>query len=207
MNCAYHYDREVRSICSSCGRPICEDCLVDLNGHPYCKPCLASRVQRPVREINGFARFVLSVAPGFGHLYMGLQNRGMQFFLGTILGGILLGMVFPALLGFYIPAAIFFSIFDAREVHMRIAQGLEVEDKGFVDLKAIPFEWNQKYIGYGLVGIGALAMWRVLMHDVLQVLFPNRWWQLRDAVNGLTLGLLAILAGLWLLKRNSSNQP
>lgn len=207
MNCAYHFDREVRGICSSCGRPICEDCLVDLNGQPYCKGCLAARIQRPVREINGFLRFMLSVAPGLGHLYMGLFNRGMQFFVGTILGSILLGMVFPGLLGLYIPAAIFFSIFDAREVHLRIAQGLEVEDKGFIDVNAIPMQWNHRHIGYALVGIGGLALWRVLMTDILQVIFRDRWYQVREAVNGMTLGVVAIAIGLYLLKRNSTNHP
>lgn len=207
MHCAYHFDRDVRGICSSCGRPICEECLVDLNGQPYCKVCLAARVQRPGREINGFLRFVLSVAPGLGHLYMGLFNRGMQFFVGTILGSILLGMIFPGLLGLYIPAAIFFSIFDAREVHLRIAQGLEVEDKGFIDPKAIPMQWNQRHFGYGLVAVGALALWRVLMNDVLQALFPTRWYQVREAMNGMTLGMIAIAGGLYLLKRSSSNHP
>lgn len=204
MNCAYHQDREVAGICSSCGRPICETCLVDLNGQPYCKTCLAARVQRPAREINGFIRFVLSVAPGFGHLYMGLVNRGMQFFAGMVLGAIVLGMAFEPLLGFYIPAAIFFSIFDAREVHLRIAQGLEVEDKGFIDLKTFPLEWNQKFIGYGLVGLGVLSLWRVLMSDVLMLVFGNRWYQVREIMNGMTLGVIAILAGIWLLRRNSS---
>lgn len=206
MNCAYHYDREVRGICSSCGRPICEECLVDLNGQPYCKSCLVTRVQRPAREINGFIRFVLSVAPGVGHLYMGLINRGLQFFMGTILGGIILGMVFPGLLGLYIPAGIFFSIFDAREVHMRLAQGLEVEDKGFVDMKAMPFEWSQKHIGYGLVALGGLGLWRVLMTDILQFIFRERWYQVRETINGMTLGVIAIAVGLWLLKRNSTSQ-
>jgi len=199
MNCAYHYDREVRGICSSCGRPICEDCLVDLNGQPFCKNCLISRVQRPSREINGFIRFVLSICPGIGHLYMGLFNRGMQFLLGAVIGGVILGMIFPGFLGLYVPAVIFFSIFDAREVHMRLAQGLEVEDKGFVDLKAMPLEWNQKYIGYGLLGIGILGVYRVLLDDILGIFFDYR---LRDAVNGLTLGVVAIAVGVWLLKRD-----
>lgn len=207
MNCAYHHDREVQGICSSCGRPICADCLVDLNGQPYCKQCLAARVQRPAREINGFTRFVLSVAPGVGHLYMGLINRGLQFFMGTILGGIILGMVFPGLLGLYIPAAIFFSIFDAREVHMRLAQGLEVQDKGFVDLKTIPLEWNQQHIAYGLIALGGIALWRVFMTDLLELIFDDHWYQVRETVNGITLGALAILAGVWLLKRNSTHRP
>lgn len=202
MNCAYHSDREVRGICSSCGRPVCADCLVDLMGQPFCKACLMNRVQRPAREINGFARFVLSVAPGIGHLYMGLTNRGMQFFLGTILGGILLGMVFPGILGLYIPAVIFFSIFDAREIHLRLAQGLEVEDRGFVDLKTLPVEWNQRHIGIGLVVIGGLALWRAITQQFLYIFFD---WRVREMVNGMTLGVLAIAAGIWLLKRNSTH--
>lgn len=206
MNCAYHPDREVRGICSSCGRPICQECLVDLNGQPHCKACLAARVKHPVRDINGFARFVLSIAPGVGHLYMGLFNRGMQFFLGTILGGIVLGMLFPGLLGLYIPAAIFFSIFDAREMHLRLAQGLEVEDRGFVDIKAIPFQWSQRQIGIGLVILGGLALWRTLMTDVLRLIFDERYYEVRETLNGLTLGLLALGVGIWLLMRQSSRR-
>lgn len=206
MNCAYHHDREVRGICCNCGRPVCDQCLVDLNGQPYCKNCLADRVRRPKREINGFIRFALSVAPGVGHLYMGLINRGFQFFMGTAVGGIILGMIYPELLGLYIPAAIFYSIFDAREIHLQIDQGATVEDKGLVDMKALSFQWNQRHIGYGLIALGGLALWRNFTNELLRTFFPNQWWQIRDAVNGITLGALAIIAGLWLLKRNSSNR-
>lgn len=202
MNCAYHPDREVRALCSSCGRPVCEECLVELGGQPYCKVCLAARVQRPAREINGFIRFILSIAPGIGHLYMGLVNRGLQFFVGTILGGILLGMLVPVLLPLYIPAAIFFSIFDARETHLRLAQGLDVVDRGFIDLKNPPVQLGQKEIGYGLIIIGALALWRVVTNDLAQLWWPDRWWEARQAMNGVTLGILAIGAGVWMLRRN-----
>jgi len=173
---------------------------VDLNGQPYCKTCLAARVQGPGREINGFARFLLSIAPGIGHLYMGFFNRGMQFFLGTVIGGILLGMVFPGLLGLYIPAAIFFSIFDAREIHLRLSQGLDVEDRGFVDIKAVPFQWNQRHLAIGLIAVGGLSLWRVLMTDLLEWLFGQ---DLQRVLSGVTFGLLAVGLGIWLLARQS----
>lgn len=203
MKCAYHADREVRGVCSSCGRPICEECLVNLGGQPYCKACLQARMQRPARQVNGFVRFMLSLAPGIGHLYLGLFNRGMQFFVGTILGAILLGMLFPEILGLYIPAVIFFSIFDAREAHMRMAQGLEVEDKGFIETKDVRLQFQPRYVGYGLVGVGVLALYRVLVNDLFRFFFDDRYWQVREAVNGMTLGLLAIAGGLYLLKRNT----
>jgi len=185
---------------------VCGECLVELSGQPYCKACLAARVQRPVREINGFIRFILSIAPGFGHLYMGLVNRGLQFFVGTILGGILLAMLLPMLLPLYIPAAIFFSIFDARETHLRMAQGLEVIDRGFIDLRNPPIQLGQKEIGYGLIIIGALALWRVVTTDLTQLWWPDRWWEVQNALNGVALGIAFVAAGVWLLRRNQGKR-
>ncbi len=201
MNCAYHPAREVRGICSHCGRPVCAECLVDLSGQPFCKPCLAARMREPVREINGLVRFVLSLAPGVGHFYMGFFNRGMQLFLMTLAGAVLLNLLFPGLLGLYIPAAICFSIFDAREIHLRLNQGLDVEDRGFVDLKALPHQFGRREAGIALVAVGALALWRVITTDVLEWIFGPRYWEVQRAVNGFTLGILAVGLGVWLLVR------
>ncbi|MDB4897974.1 MAG: hypothetical protein JWN15_4236, partial [Firmicutes bacterium] len=112
MNCVFHADRVVEGMCNMCGRPICDECIVSLNGQIYCKSCLETRVQRPRRDINGGLRFLLSLVPGVGHLYMGLFQRGLQFMVGTVGGAILLGMLFPAFIGLLIPAMIFYSIFD-----------------------------------------------------------------------------------------------
>jgi hypothetical protein len=160
-------------------------------------------MQQPARDINGFVRFVLSIAPGVGHLYMGLFNRGMQFFMGTLIGGMVLGMVFPSLLGLYIPAAIFFSVFDAREIHLRLSQGLEVEDRGFVDIRAVPIQWSQRQLGIALIVLGALALWRVLTIDLLQML---GLYHVHRFINGLTLGALALGSGVWLLLRQPGNR-
>lgn len=204
MNCAYHADQAVQGICSTCGRPICESCLVDLRGQVHCKACLEARMHKPAREVVSFFRFVFSACPGLGHLYMGMMQRGFQMMVGGVLGGILIGMVFPPLLGLYIPALIFFSIFDAREAHLRLLQGLEVEDKGFVDLKNWKGTWNPRYVGYGLIGIGILAFYNVIVNDLLYMLFRNSqmYYHLVEAANGSFLGLLAIGAGLWMLRKN-----
>ena len=205
MNCAYHRDQPVHGVCSTCGRPICEHCLVDLNGHAHCKACLETRMRRPDREVNSFVRFVLSAAPGFGHLYMGLFQRGLQLMIITVGGAILLGMLMPPLLGFYIPASIFFSIFDAREAHLRMGQGLEVEDKGFVDPQKLQMQWHPRYIGYALIVIGAVAVFNTVVTDLLYVLFPVVHYKLVASIRGLAMGGLAIGAGLWMLRRNSND--
>jgi hypothetical protein len=208
LNCAYHPDRMVQGVCSTCGRPICDTCVVDLNGQVYCKPCLETKVRKPTREINGFARFVLSTVPGLGHLYMGLIQRGLHFLVGTILGGIVLGNLYDPFLGFFIPAMIFFSIFDAREAHLRMAQGLEVEDKGLIDPKTLKMQWDQKYIGYILIGIGALVMFNSVVRDLLRAILPSQYyWAISQAIRGAVTGALAIGAGFWLLLRRHPGNP
>jgi hypothetical protein len=200
-------DRPVQGICSKCGRPICDDCILEINGQVYCKPCMEVQVKRPTRDINGSARFFLSIFPGLGHLYMGLFQRGLQLVIAFIGGWFILGTLFDPLLGFFIPAMIFFSIFDAREAYIRQSQGLEVEDKGFVDTKTLKLEWNNRWIGYLLVGVGVLALFNVLMNDMLRFIIvdPYRYAQLVQAIRGSFAGLLAIGGGLWLLRRNTHN--
>lgn len=205
MNCAYHNDQAARGVCTSCGRPICDTCAVELHGQLHCKSCIGVRMQQPGRDVSGFARFVLSIFPGLGHLYMGLVQRGFQLMLGFGAGFVVLVMLAPGLLGFFIPASIFFSIFDAREAHIRQSQGLEVEDKAFVDIKTWQFQWDNRYVGYGLVGLGCLALYRVIVQEILRIFITDMWMLQRvtSAVNGLVLGVAAIAAGLWLLRRNA----
>lgn len=206
MNCAYHSDREVQGICSTCGRPICQDCMVDLSGQVHCKKCIEVRMRKPARDVNGNIRFALSIVPGLGHLYMGLFNRGVQLGAATVLGAALLEMIMvDHLTPFYIFAMIFFSIFDAREAYLRLEQGLEVEDKGFVDLKTWKLEWNSRYVGYGLMGLGALALYNTLMRDFLRLLFGRTqfYYDLVSTLNGVILGAAAVAVGLYLLRRDT----
>lgn len=207
MNCAYHPDRMVQGVCSTCGRPICDTCLVELGGHVYCKPCLEVKVRKPARDVNGFTRFVLSVVPGLGHLYMGLFQRGMQFLLGTVVGSIIIGNLYAPFLGIIIPVMVFFSIFDAREAHLRLNQGLEVQDRGFVDMDQVRAKWQPRHWGYVLIGAGALIMFNGIVNDLVSVVVRD--WMMRaalsNALRGMMVGALAIAAGVWLLRRSSTN--
>jgi len=208
LNCAYHGERVVHGICNKCGRPICEECLVDINGQVYCKACLEVNAVRrtPTRDNNSSVRFILSFMPGLAHLYLGLFNRGLQMMVGFIGGAIILGNLFEPLIGFWIPAGIFFSIFDAREVHLRMAQGLEVEDKGFVDPNTLKMQWRPQYVGYILIGIGVLVLFNVMMEDLLRLLVPSHlWYRVSEAIRGSILGIGAIAGGLWMLRRNRNN--
>jgi hypothetical protein len=109
------------------------------------------------------------------------------------------------MMGLLITAMIFYSIFDAREIHLRLAQGLEVEDKGIVDTRTWRFDWNNRYVGYALVAIGVLALFNTFVDDALRLLVDMRLYQqAASAIRGMMMGAMAIAAGFWLLRRNGA---
>ena len=44
MKCYYHNDREVIAACTECGRFICEECKVNINGKAVCKSCVENNI-------------------------------------------------------------------------------------------------------------------------------------------------------------------
>ena len=44
MNCYYHNDKEVVAACIECGRLICDECKVNINGKAVCKTCIETGV-------------------------------------------------------------------------------------------------------------------------------------------------------------------
>ncbi|HEY8347189.1 MAG TPA: hypothetical protein VIL07_07920 [Symbiobacteriaceae bacterium] len=202
MSCAFHPDRASKQVCSLCGSEVCEECGISLAGQVYCRACLEARVATVNRPVNSTLRLLFSVVPGLGHLYMGLFQRGMQLMAATALGIVLLGLLMPWLNGLFIPVMIFYSVFEAREIHLRLRQGLEVEDKGLVDLSVLRQRWHPRYTAYLLIGLGALVLYNAVVLDLAVLLFPEgRADEVVETVRGLTVGVVALGAGIWLLRR------
>ena len=44
MNCYYHNDKKVVAACIECGRLICDECKVNINGKAVCKTCIETGV-------------------------------------------------------------------------------------------------------------------------------------------------------------------
>lgn len=199
VTCVIHPEGEATGLCAECGKPHCSECLVQVGAVSYCKTCLAGRLQRPVRPISGFGRFVLSMIPGLGHLYMGLFNRGFQVMAAAVAGAVV-GIVLRApIVLFWILGCVAYSIFDAREAHLRIVQGLEVRDQLLFDWK---FNWNNKWVAYALVGFGLLLLYRSLVHDLLSYLLSSLriYGGVIDSLDNAMLGVLSLAAGAWLLR-------
>lgn len=47
MKCSYHQDKEAIAACTECGRFICEECKIDINGKAVCKHCIENGVFEP----------------------------------------------------------------------------------------------------------------------------------------------------------------
>lgn len=195
MYCATHPTAEATGICQACGRPVCRDCTIVSGGQTYCMPCGMKHQSRPSVTTNGFFRLALSAFPGLGHLYLGLFQRGIQIFLGmvatSIVASLILGDGFVALGVF---GWIFFSIFDAREIAMRQASGQAVVDQPLVEVSHL---WQKRdTIAYGLIGLGALGLYRMLSDLVAYMYGPA----LSRPLHYLVFGAGAIAAGLYLLR-------
>lgn len=62
--------------------------------------------------------------------------------------------------------------------------------------------WNTRWLAYGLIAAGAVALYNTLLHDFLRMLLPSfqQYRYLAGTIRGTTLGLLTLGAGLWLLR-------
>lgn len=80
MKCHFHPEIDGLSECRLCGRPLCASCAVEIQGAPYCRECLQSRIEQPVA--SSLARVPtggpspkvagwLSLLPGLGLVYLG----------------------------------------------------------------------------------------------------------------------------------------
>lgn len=92
---------------------------------------------------------LFSIFPGAGHLYLGLQKRGIQLMAGFLFAIYILDLLRLGFFFFLIPIIWFYSFFDGLQKASKMEEG-PVEDtpiiSGIVN--------QQKWIGFGLMGLG-----------------------------------------------------
>lgn len=150
-----------------------------------------------------FVTFILSFLPGVGHMYLGLNKRGLQFmaaFFGTIFLIDLLST--GPLLPFVLVIIWFYSMFDALQMTSRINHYLE--HGGGNDFE--PFDPSELkvqnlidplWIGGGVIVIGVLM--------IIRSFVPDLWRILRQSNFGTgLLGLVLIAFGVYLVYRHLS---
>lgn len=82
MKCYNHPDVDPVGSCTSCGRGICSECAVEVEGKLVCRDCLAAgRVT--TRKYDPNTAFLIELVGGFfgflgiGYIYVGRTNDGI----------------------------------------------------------------------------------------------------------------------------------
>ena len=101
-----------------------------------------------------FATVILSAVPGLGHMYLGWQQRGLQFMLTFFLMIFLMAQSGGlSLFTFLLPVIWFYSLFDALQCYEEIPPPREKQ----LDSWHWVFQ-KQKWVGIGLIVIGGLLL-------------------------------------------------
>ncbi|KGX90326.1 DUF6677 family protein [Pontibacillus marinus] len=101
---------------------------------------------------------VLGIFPGAGHMYLGLQRRGLQLMVGFLLSIYVLDVLRLSVFLFLIPVIWFFSFFDTLQQASRAEEGF-VEDVPVIKY----FANHQRWLGIALILLGCFY----LMDDIL----------------------------------------
>jgi hypothetical protein len=111
MNCYIHPDREAVGTCTSCGRPICQECVVEVQGKYVCRECLSTgratqiaTIVRPRKDRS--IALILEILPGFfgflgiGWIYSGYTVSGVVWLISMLVWSIFAAFMILLTAGF-----------------------------------------------------------------------------------------------------------
>ncbi len=110
MNCYIHAENQAVGACTSCGRPICQECALEVQGKLVCRTCLAEgrvNTARPTDKDPNTA-FLLELIGGFlgflgvGHIYIGQTNDGVLRLILWILYNVIAYITITLLISVFI---------------------------------------------------------------------------------------------------------
>jgi len=150
------------------------DCIQQLNkkrnGEPLIDQTMFDDFQdsrEDGRKSKMIATF-LSIVPGAGHMYLGLQKRGLQLMVAFFLCIYVMDVLRLSIFLFLIPIIWFYSFFDALQ---------QISRQGREELKDVPFvEWlvnHQRWVGIALLFLGAYYLLDEVLLTTLDRLFPE----------------------------------
>ncbi|WP_407270832.1 hypothetical protein [Radiobacillus sp. PE A8.2] len=144
---------------------------------------------------------ILSMFPGAGHMYLGLQKRGLQLMIAFLLSIYVLDVLRLSIFLFLIPIIWFFSFFDALQQVNR-AEYEELEDIPIVSY----FVNHQKWVGIGLVVLGLFYLLDSIVLPMTASYFDFNIWAYEQYFQVVIVCLLLIGGGVKLLSGSSRNE-
>ncbi|WP_371068941.1 hypothetical protein [Sediminibacillus sp. JSM 1682029] len=142
---------------------------------------------------------ILAIFPGAGHMYLGLQRRGLQLMAAFLLAIYVLDVLHLSIFLFLIPIIWFFSFFDALQHSSKAEQG-EVQDVPIVKYLAN----HQKWLGIALLLLGIFyiadsILLPVIAEQVRAAFQIDLWYYYRQYFQVSLVCLLLIAGGIRLI--------
>jgi len=119
LRCSYHQDREAIGTCARCGRGVCDECHVTVNGKNVCKACIGTIASQGHKE--PLLALILSfLLPGLGQIYNGDTNNGVILIVGTVASWLMTSVC----IGFFLFIGIWtYAMYDAYTRAVKINRG------------------------------------------------------------------------------------
>ncbi|MFC4404147.1 hypothetical protein [Gracilibacillus xinjiangensis] len=118
----------------------------------------------------------LSIFPGAGHMYLGLQKRGLQLMAAFLLSIYILDVLHLTFFLFIIPIIWFYSFFDALQLANKYEEELLEDIPIFKQLAN-----HQKWLGLGLIVLGCFYLFDTILMPVVAEQFRELYdinvWQ------------------------------
>ncbi|MBC8079924.1 MAG: hypothetical protein H7X86_06240 [Gorillibacterium sp.] len=139
---------------------------------------------------------VLAIFPGAGHMYLGLQRRGLQLMAAFLFSIYIMDTLHLSLFLFLIPLIWFYSLFDAL-------QNISKYDREpLQDTPIVNWLMNhQKWVGFALLGLGCYFLFERVGRVILEQYFPNNqvYLWLHNNFSTMVISFLLIFGGIRLL--------
>ncbi len=215
MNCRNHSEREATQICISCGKPMCDECTININGKNYCTECLETFINvasnnSGTHKKNKILTFFLGFIPGISHMYLGLINKGLAI-MGLLFVSLFLAIFFSDsstlywFPGFFIPTFsllfISYSIFDSLAIVDRINSGELKYDESWYELTAIKQKIisAKKTIGIIMIGIGLVILFSIVIKPLETVIMDNL--NINISLTSLIIAIVLVILGVLFIKK------
>jgi hypothetical protein len=112
---------------------------------------------------------LLSVFPGAGHMYLGLQRRGLQLMAAFLFAIYIMDVLRLSIFLFLIPILWFYSLFDAMQCVSKQQKDEELKDIPVVN-------WlfsHQKWLGFGLLALGVYYLFDRVLLTLFEEAMPD----------------------------------
>lgn len=138
----------------------------------------------------------LSVVPGAGHMYLGLQKRGLIFMSAFFFTIFFMGWLRLGFLTFLLPVIWFYVFFDA----FHLVNNKEIKDleKDFEMINLLP-KISNSFIGKILIGIGIILIFNNIFYPIVTEYF-RLGYQFINYIQTSIVALIFIYLGIKMLR-------